>query len=169
MNTRRRTATVRVLKVREAVYDGAFDVPKTDAGRRQVPLSEAALRFIGEWKGHAGKTEAESLVFSTRTGKAISPNNVLRRAIFPACEALGLPHATWLTFRRTYSSWCHDKGVPSKVIAQLIGHANVDTTLNVYTQVLEGALRSAAERVGSELFTIVHEQPGAGEATVPIS
>ena len=38
----------RVLKVREAVYDGAFDVPKTDAGRRQVPLSEAALRFIGE-------------------------------------------------------------------------------------------------------------------------
>ena len=159
----------RVLKVREAVYDGAFDVPKTDAGRRQVPLSEAALRFIGEWKGHAGKTEAESLVFSTRTGKAISPNNVLRRAIFPACEALGLPHATWLTFRRTYSSWCHDKGVPSKVIAQLIGHANVDTTLNVYTQVLEGALRSAAERVGSELFTIVHEQPGAGEATVPIS
>jgi len=159
----------RVLKVREAVYDGAFDVPKTDAGRRQVPLSEAALRFIGEWKGHAGKTEAESLVFSTRTGKAISPNNVLRRAIFPACEALGLPHATWLTFRRTYSSWCHDKGVPSKVIAQLIGHANVDTTLNVYTQVLEGALRSAAERVGSELFTIVHEQPEAGEATVPIS
>ena len=91
------------------------------------------------------------------------------QAIFPACEALGLPHATWLTFRRTYSSWCHDKGVPSKVIAQLIGHANVDTTLNVYTQVLEGALRSAAERVGSELFTIVHEQPGAGEATVPIS
>ena len=69
MNTRRRTATVRVLKVREAVYDGAFDVPKTDAGRRQVPLSEAALRFIGEWKGHAGKTEAESLVFS-KIGRA---------------------------------------------------------------------------------------------------
>ena len=61
----------------------------------------------------------------------ISPNNVLRRSIFPACKELGLPRATWLTFRRTYSSWSHDKGVPGKVVAQLMGHANVDTTLNV--------------------------------------
>jgi integrase len=146
----------RVLTVREAVYDGAFGTPKTEAGLRQIPLSEAALRFIGEWKQHAGRTEPHALVFSTRTGKAISPNNVLRRAIFPACEALDLPHATWLTFRRTYSSWSHDKGVPGKVIAQLMGHANVDTTLNVYTQVLDGALRTAVDKVGGELFTIVH-------------
>ena len=109
----------RVLTVREAVYDSTFDTPKTEAGLRQIPLSEAALRFIGEWKQRAGKTEPKALVFSTRTGRAISPNNVLRRAIFPACEALELPHATWLTFRRTYSSWSHDKGVPGKVVAQL--------------------------------------------------
>jgi integrase len=88
------------------------------------------------WKQRAARTDGEALVFGTRTGKSISPNNVLRRAIFPACKALGLPNATWLTFRRTYSSWSHDKGVPGKVVAQLMGHANVDTTLNVYTQVL---------------------------------
>ena len=32
----------------------------------------------------------------------------------------------------------------------------VDTTLNVYTQVIDGALRAAVDKVGSELFTIVH-------------
>jgi hypothetical protein len=31
--------------------------------------------------------------------------------------------------------------------------ANVDTTLNVYTQVLDGSLRNAVEEVGGELFT----------------
>jgi integrase len=155
----------RVLTVREAVYDGAFDVPKTEAGLRQIPLSVTALRFIGDWKQRVGKIEPDMLVFSTRTGKAISPNNVLRRAIFPACDALNLPHATWLTFRRTYSSWSHDKGVPGKVIAQLMGHANVDTTLNVYTQVLDGALRTAVDKVGDELFTIVHNRAGSGDAT----
>lgn len=31
-----------------------------------------------------------------------------------------------------------------------------DTTVNVYTQVLDGTTRAAADRVGSELFTIVH-------------
>ncbi|RPJ64360.1 MAG: hypothetical protein EHM24_23095, partial [Acidobacteria bacterium] len=84
-------------------------------------------------------------------------------AIFPACDTLKLKRATWLTFRRTYSSWCHDQGVPGKVVAQLMGHANVDTTLNVYTQVLDGSLRAAVDTVGSKLFTIVHnpENPGA--------
>ena len=69
----------------------------------------------------------------------------------------GLPRATWLTCRRTYSSWSHDRGVPGKVVAQLMGHANVDTTLNVYTQVLDGSLREAVDKVGGELITIVHK------------
>jgi len=38
------------LIVREAVYDGTFSTPKTAAGVRQIPLSEAAanLMWIGE-------------------------------------------------------------------------------------------------------------------------
>jgi hypothetical protein len=43
------------------------------------------------------------------------------------------------------------------VVAQLMGHANVDTTLNVYTQVLDGSVRDAVEKIGGELFTIVHK------------
>jgi integrase len=70
------------------------------------------------------------------------------RSVGPAaCERPDEPH----------SSWAHDKGVPGKVIAQLMGHAKVDTTMNVYTQVLDGAARSAADRVGSELFSIVQK------------
>jgi len=65
---------------------------------------------------------------------------------------------TWLTFRRTYSSWAHDKACPPKVVAPDHGHVKVDTTVNVYTQVLDGATRTAADRVGSELFTIVHDR-----------
>ena len=45
-----------------------------------------------------------------------------------------------------------------------MGHANVDTTLNVYTQVLDGSLREAVDKVGGKSFTIVHktgkEDPG---------
>src|SRR6187455_240114 len=105
-------------------------------------------------------------MFSTREGTPILPNHVVRRFIFPACKRLGLPLSTWLTFRRTYSSWSHDKGVPGKVVAQLMGHANVDTTLNVYTQVLDGSMRDAVEKVGGELFTIVHkpENKNSGSA-----
>jgi len=54
----------RVLTVREAVYDGIFATPKTEAGRRQIPLSDLALRDINEWKQQAGVTEPDKLVFS---------------------------------------------------------------------------------------------------------
>jgi integrase len=150
-----------VLTVRESVYDGTFGTPKTEAGSRQIPLSGRATELIVSWKAHAANTEPDALVFGTRVGTPISPNNVLRRSILPACKRLGLPRATWLTFRRTYSSWSDDKGVPGKVVAQLMGHANVDTTLNVYTQVLDGSVRDAVEKIGGELFTIVHR---AGKA-----
>jgi integrase len=146
----------RLLTVREAVYDGTFSTPKTQAGSRQIPLSDAALRLIMDRKAQAKNVAPDTLMFATRLGKPISPNNVLRRAIFPACERLEIPRATWLTFRRTYSSWSHDRGVPGKIVAQLMGHANVDTTLNVYTQVLDGSVRAAVEKIGDELFTIVH-------------
>jgi integrase len=151
------------LTVQEAVYEGAFGTPKTDAGVRRVPLSEATVALLTEWRRRVKTTELDALVFSTYSGKPISPNNVLRRWIFPACTRLGLPHATWLTFRRTYASWSHDKGVPGKVVAKLMGHANADVTLNVYTQVLDDSMRSAVDRVGNELFTIVHKPEGAPE------
>jgi len=153
-------ATERLLTVREAIYDGVISTPKTDAGRRQVPLSSAALVLIDEWQAHAYTSEPDAFVFSTRFGDPLLPGNVLNRSIFPTCTALGLPRCTWLTFRRTYASWSHDKGVSGKVVAQLMGHANVDTTLNVYTQVLDGSVRAAAETVGDQLITIDHK-PGS--------
>ena len=141
----------RLLTVREAVYDGVFSTAKTEAGTRRIPLSDTALTLIAEWKAHVEDVKPDALVFSTSAGTPILPNNVVRRFIFPACKRLGLPRATWLTFRRTYSSWSHDKGVPGKVIAQLMGHANIDTTLNVYTHVVDASHRRAIESVEERL------------------
>jgi integrase len=100
---------------------------------------------------HDAGHEPRRYSFAGATGlRVASPGSAASRRVAHA------PHATWLTFRRTYSSWSHDKGVPGKVVAQLMGHCNVDTTLNVYTQVLDGSVRDAVEKIGSELITIVH-------------
>jgi len=153
------------LAVREAVYEGHFDTPKTAAGLRRIPLAPVARTWLEDWRAGARRTGREDLVFSTWSGKPISPNNVLRSAVFPACAELGFPHATWLTFRRTYASWAHNLGMPGKVIAQLMGHAKVDTTLNVYAQVLDDSVRQSAERVGSRLITLDHTALGVAAVT----
>ena len=87
------------LIVREAVYEGAFSTPKTAAGVRQIPLSAATVQLVAEWRRRVKHTEPESLVFSTWSGKPISPNSVSRRWIYPACETLGLKRLLCLRHR----------------------------------------------------------------------
>ena len=84
----------RTLAVREAVYEGRFDTPKTEAGVRQMPLSDVALKLAADWRARIKEIDPDALVFSTWSGKPISPNSVLRRQVFPACEAMGLKHVT---------------------------------------------------------------------------
>lgn len=162
-----------VLVVEEAVYEGTFGPPKTVAGLRSIPLADLAVELLREWGQRAKRTGPADLVFSTWSGKPISPNNVLRRWVFPACAELGIPNASWLTFRRTYASWAHQQGVPGKVLAELLGHEKVDTSVNVYSQVIDGAKRAAVQQVGGELklklITIDHAWQGAQEPTPLIS
>jgi integrase len=55
--------------------------------------------------------------------------------------------------------------VPGKIVAELMGHAQVDTTLNIYTQVFDESIRRAVAKVGDELFTIVHNPDGSTTLT----
>ena len=120
--------------MREAVYEGTFSTPKTAAGVRQIPLSEAATTLMVDWRARVKLSDEASLVFSTWSGKPISPNNVQRRCIVPACETLGLRRVSWLTLRRA-----------GKGHRAADGARKVDTTLNVYTQVVDGSLRRATD------------------------
>jgi len=140
-----------IVRIEEACYLGHFDSPKTAAGRRLLPVPVPVLALLQEWKLRSKRAQPEDLVFGTRHGQPENPNNILRRHIYPACDALKLPRATWLTLRRTFSSWCHARAVPDKVTAELMGHANVSTTLNVYTQVVGESKRLAIEKVGEEI------------------
>jgi integrase len=149
------------LQVQEAVYEGQFGTPKTVAGVRMLPMPARAVTLLRSWRELVSRREPDDLVFATVTGKPISPNNVLRRWVFPACDTLKLARTSWLTFRRTYSSWAHEHGVPSKVVAELMGHAKVDTTLNVYTQVIDGAKVAAAQVIGNGLNEIERTSAGA--------
>jgi hypothetical protein len=83
-------------------------------------------------------------VFSTWSGKPISPNNVLRRWIV-RLRHVGTEAREPADAVTNLLVLGPREGCAGKVIAQLMGHAKVDTTLNVYTQ------------VGSELFSIVHK------------
>ena len=51
--------------------------------------------------------------------------------------------------------------MPGKVVAELMGHAKVDTTLNVYTQVIDGAKLRSRAAVGNGLIKLIRNPEGA--------
>lgn len=62
---------------------------------------------------------------------------------------------TWHQFRHVHSFLLHDLGALAKVAQQQLGHASVDTTLRVYTHVVETTRRKAIEDLERVLFPSV--------------
>src|SRR5207253_5927412 len=92
-------------------------------------------------------------VFGTRSGQPDRPENLLYRHVFPVCDALQIPRATFLTFRRTFSTLSHYNGTPAKDIAETMGYAEVDTQF-LYVQTFDEAKHAAAEKLGAQLATV---------------
>ena len=53
----------------------------------------------------------------------------------------------WHTFRHTYRSWLDETGAPMKVQQELMRHASILTTMNVYGQAMSSSKREANGKV----------------------
>jgi integrase len=59
---------------------------------------------------------------------------------------------TWHQFRHIHSSLLNDLRVPSKIAQEQLGHASINTTLGIYTHVVDASHRSAVEPIEDRLF-----------------
>jgi integrase len=58
-----------------------------------------------------------------------------------------LANLGWHTFRHTYRSWLDETGAPMKVQQELMRHASIQTTMNVYGQAMNSSKRQANSKV----------------------
>lgn len=76
------------------------------------------------------------------------PDTLLDRVLQPAAKRAGI--TKWVgfhTFRHTYSTLLKANGEDVKVVQELMRHANISTTMNIYTKALTPAKREAQSRV----------------------
>jgi len=59
----------------------------------------------------------------------------------------GIGKIGWHTFRHTYSTMLRSLGVDVKVQQELLRHADIQTTLKIYTQAVSDAKREANSKV----------------------
>jgi integrase len=143
------------LEVAENYSSGEFGSPKTRSSRRVIPVSSALRRVLETHRARMNPASPEELVFQTPKGTPLSDKNLYNRELAPACDRIGLPRVSWHSFRHTHQTLLHDSGASLKTSQELLGHSDLETTLNVYTHTVPDSQRTAVERVAGVLFSDV--------------
>jgi integrase len=136
-----------VLRVRRTVAaDGTVNPPKTASSRRTVRLSKLAIRAL------SGHSRVAEWVFSSAAGTPINVCNFHKNSWRPLLKRADLPHARFHDLRHTAATLMLSRGVPIKVVSEMLGHADVGTTLSIYAHVLPD-MQGGAARAMDDLLS----------------
>jgi integrase len=147
--------------IRQRVYRGVIDTPKTEQSFRKAALSEGLLHEIEDWRKLAPSTAAHAWVFPSERMTPMAKENVWRRSIGPKLDKVGLGWVNFQVMRRTHASLMSDLGVEGKLVADQLGHS-LDVNQNVYTQSAVSKRQIAVNRLENSLIGVQME------FTVPI-
>jgi integrase len=140
-------------EVKERLYRGDIDTPKTEKSVRFVALSEGLSRDLELWLELRPDDNSDAWLFpSERTVKPIRKDNVWRRYIKPKLEGLGMDWVDFHVLRRSHSSLMRGLKIDPKLVADQQGHT-LDVNMNVYTQT---SLESRVEAVNTLESALIH-------------
>lgn len=121
-----------VLRVSRAVVHGRVKQTKTEYSEDELPLDEAFVSILQEWRGMCPASEEAWMFPNPLTRSPYHASPIQQDYIRKAGEAVGLSGVGWHTFRHTYRSLLDAAGAPIGVQQKLMRHAQVATTMNVY-------------------------------------
>jgi integrase len=121
------------LEVRQRVYEGVLDTPKSDRGVRKVALPNGVAADLRQWAALTQGPDQSAYVFPSEAGTPLSNHNVWYRYMQPKLKAVDLGWADFRVMRRTFLSVSKAIGGDPKVAADQAGH-DIGVSVNVYTQ-----------------------------------
>ena len=146
------------LSVRQTLaYVGTkatFSEPKTDSSRRLIELAPPTAEAL---RGHRSRQAEErlaigpgystlDLVFAHVDGRPLNPATV-SRTFDRLVKGAGLPKIGVHGLRHSFATLALLGGLPSKVVAEVLGHSSTRVTEDLYQHVTPGMKADATARV----------------------
>jgi len=149
------TPTVRV-EVTRTLVDGAAVVkgPKTAAGRRTLPLPDAAVAALREWRARQATERlaagpawaATGYVLTDDSGRPFRTDQ-FRRRLYRLMTDAGVRRVTPYAMRHACLTYLAANGVPDVVVSAWAGHTDLSLAKRVYVHPDATHLAAAAIRL----------------------
>lgn len=151
-----------VLHVRRSVVSMVQGAPKTEASKKDVPLDAQLAESLFAWRRRCAYPMPSDWVFGSphMNGKQpYWPTTQWRYYGKPALvRAKVTKNVTYHTFRHTFGTLLNANGENPKVVQELLRHASLKVTTDVYMQAVSAQKREAQ----SKLIRMVMNRPAEG-------
>lgn len=142
----------RELQVRQSIWHGAVQSPKSRAGTRTVSISASLAGQLAGVRQRAGGVLLP-YVFGASDGGPINIHNVKRQKLQPLLRRLGIQRAGFHAFRHGNATILVSGGADARSVATRLGHSDPAMTLRVYAHALQARDREMADELGGILRT----------------
>lgn len=153
----------RIIAIKHTLTDVGgkhfLTTPKTKTSKRYISMGETVYRLLQEHKAHQGELVTAlgktcphpEMVFTSSIGNykdRSSLNTSLRRYL----KGTEFEHITLHCLRHCNATLLINSGVDLKIVSEHLGHSDVSTTANIYTDVLESTKVRTAEILENKIM-----------------
>ena len=133
--------------------------PKTKNSRRTIRLTKGAIsalkahlsRQLEEMERMGSLYQPGGLIFATEGGTIVNPSNLRSRSFKPLLKRADLPPIRFHDLRHTCATLLLSKSVNPKVVSEMLGHASISITLDIYSHLLPDMQEKAVEALENML------------------
>ena len=123
------------------------NTPKTVASNRIVPIPGWLCSYFKSYQGLFNLSDEEYITAAITGATPFLEPRTVRCKFYRLCDKVGIRRLPFHSLRHTYASRLLLARTDIRTTAELLGHGDVDTTLNIYAHSDEEKKRLAAKKI----------------------
>ena len=137
-------------------YEVQETTPKTKNSLRTIPVPQNIIKKLIAHKKEQNELilllqeeyDNKNYVFCNKLGKPIEDKRPGRN-LKTILTSISIEPIKFLALRHTYATRLFEAGIPPKTVQHLMGHSDIETTMNIYTHVMKEQKLEAIEKINN--------------------
>ena len=144
------------LRIEQSFWRGLLVAPKTRDSVRTLNISVVLVEALRRHRDVSDKKTSNDFVFCKKDGSPLHPDVLRKDVLYPVLDRLRIarPLGTsgFHAFRHSVGSLINAETGNLKLAQKLLGHSNINMTVDVYTHTSQESEREAARAVERAIY-----------------